>query len=120
MGRIITSERRDQIAAARAADPDALGPILAELAIDGNVPIEAISKLLSVSKPTVYRWMYGQTAPLAQPDKILKLERLITTLRKAKRARDLPLQGTITGRTTATYALVLKHKPQPRSGSIPV
>lgn len=110
MGRIITAERREQIATARAADPEAIGPILAELALDGNVPIEAIAELLLVSEPTVYRWMYGVSRP-RDLDKIVKINRLITILRKAKRARDLPLAGTTKARVRLTGELVMLHRP---------
>jgi hypothetical protein len=109
MGRIITNERKDQIAAARAAKPDALGPILAELIIEGNVPVEIIATLLAVSEPTVYRWMYGASEP-RDADKILKVKRLLTILRKSKRAKDLPLEGNTKERIDLFIALVAKHK----------
>lgn len=110
MGRIITAARREQIAAARSADPEAIGPILAELALDGNIPIEAIASLLAVSEPTVYRWMYGVSNP-RDIDKIAKIRRLIQILRKAKRARDLPLAGTTKARVRLTGELVKLHRP---------
>lgn len=110
MGRIITDERKLQIAQARAKDPAALGPLLAELVIDGNVPVEAVAELLSVSEPTIYRWMYGHSNP-RDADKIVKIKKFLTILRKAKRARDLPLAGTIKARIEATGLLVLKHRP---------
>lgn len=110
MGRIITADRMEQIAAARAAYPEALGPILAELVIDGNIPVEAIAELLAVSKLTVYRWMYGEACPRDR-DKIEKVKRLLTVLRKAKRARDLPLSGSMNDRIKATGQLVIKHRP---------
>lgn len=110
MGRIITSARMTGIAQARANDPEAVGPILAELVIDGNVPIEAVSQLLNVSEPTIYRWMYSHSHP-RDADKIAKIKRLLTVLRKAKRARDLPLSGTTKERIKAVGALVMKHRP---------
>lgn len=113
MGRIITPSRIDDIRKAREADPEALGPILAELVIDGNVPVEAVAQLLVVSEPTIYRWMYGHSKP-RDLDKIAKIKRLLTVLRKAKRAKDLPLSGTTKDRVKATAALVVKHKPLPR------
>jgi hypothetical protein len=116
MGRIITAARIEDIQRARAADPEALGPILAELVIDGNVPVEAVAQLLVVSEPTVYRWMYGHSHPRDQ-DKIAKIKRLLTVLRKAKRAKDLPLSGTTKERVKQTGALVIKHKPVPRSAT---
>jgi hypothetical protein len=110
MGRIITSSRMEDIAKAHAADPEALGPIMAGLIIDGNVPVEAVAAMLSVSEPTIYRWMYGSSKP-RDADKILKIKRLLTVLRKAKRARDLPLSGTTKERIKATIGLVNKHRP---------
>lgn len=110
MGRIITPSRLASIKAAREADPEALGPVLAELVIDGNVPVEAVAGLLSVSEPTIYRWMYGDSNP-RDLDKIAKIKRLLTVLRKAKRARDLPLEGTVKERIRLTGQLVVKHRP---------
>lgn len=110
MGRTISKTRLEQIAAAREADPDALGPSLGTLVLDGNVPIEAVAGLLSVSEPTIYRWMYGQSVP-RDADKIIKIKRLLTVLRKAKRARDLPLHGSIRDRIKMTAALVQTHRP---------
>lgn len=110
MGRIITPTRLDDIAAARKADPEALGPILAELIIDGNVPVEAVAGLLVVSEPTIYRWMYGYSKP-RDLDKIAKIKKLLTVLRKAKRGKDLPLAGTTKERVKATGQLVVKYRP---------
>ena len=114
MGRIITASRIADIQRARQADPEALGPILAELIIDGNVPVEAIAALLVVSEPTIYRWMYGQSTP-RDLDKIAKIKRLLTILRKAKRAKDLPLSGTTKERVKGMTGLVVKHRPLPRA-----
>jgi hypothetical protein len=113
MSRIITADRRDQIAAARLADPEALGPMLGELVVEGNIPVEAVAELLSVSDVTVYRWMYGTVSP-RDADKILKLKRFLTVLRKARRARDLPLSGTVRARVQAVGRLVLAHRPTPK------
>lgn len=113
MGRIITTERMKEIEQARAADPEALGPALAVLIIEGNIPVEAVASMLNVSEPTIYRWMYGQSKP-KDIDKIAKTKRLLTVLRKAKRAKDLPLSGTMKERIKATAALVVKHKPVAR------
>lgn len=110
MGRIITPNRMDDIKRARDADPEALGPIMAELVIDGNVPVEAVAGLLSVSEPTIYRWMYGHSKP-RDIDKIAKIKKLLTVLRKAKRGRDLPLAGTTKDRVRLTGNLVVKYRP---------
>lgn len=110
MTRIITPARRKQIAEARRAHPDSPGPILGELVIEGNVPVEAVAQLMAVSTVTVYRWMYGATVPIDR-DKLLKLQRLLTILRKAKRARDLPLDGTVPERIAAMGELVVRHRP---------
>lgn len=110
MGRIITTNRMKDIALAREADPEALGPIMAELIIEGNVPVEAVAQLLSVSEPTIYRWMYGYSKP-RDLDKIAKIKKLLTVLRKAKRAKDLPLAGTTRDRVKATELLVITHRP---------
>jgi hypothetical protein len=116
MSRIITADRRKQIADARLADPDGLGPLLGELIIEGNVPIEAVAGLMSVSDVTIYRWMYGTSRP-RDLDKIQKLKRFVTVLRKAKRARDLPLSGTVKERIKATGAMVMAHRPAPKAGA---
>ena len=113
MSRIITAERRQQIAEARAADPDSLGPMLGEMVVEGNIPIAAVAELLSVSDVTVYRWMYGTVKPI-DADKIVKLKRFLTVLRKAKRARALPLSGSIKARIQAVGRLVLAHRPAPK------
>jgi len=117
MGRIITTERLQEIEQAHNADPEALGPILAILVVDGNVPVEAVASMLNVSEPTIYRWMYGQSKP-RDLDKIAKIKRLLTVLRKAKRAKDLPLSGSTKERVKATVALVMKHKPMPRGSTV--
>lgn len=114
MGRIITAERLEQIAKAREADPKAIGPALAELVLDGNVPVEGIATALNVSEPTVYRWMYGHSAP-RDADKIIKIQRLLTVLRKAKRGKDLPLEGNTRQRVAAMVALIVKYKPAAKS-----
>lgn len=106
MGRIITTERREQIAAARREKPDALGPALAELMLMGNVPVEIVAIMLSVSEPTVYRWMYGFSEP-RDADKIVKVNKLMTIIRKAKRAKELPLTGT-TATRVARFAELVK------------
>jgi hypothetical protein len=110
MGRIITTDRKAQIAAAREADPTALGPMLAEMVIDGNVPVEGIAEALAVSEPTIYRWMYGHASP-RDTDKIAKIKRLLTVLRKAKRGKDLPLEGNTKERVKLLYSLIVKYKP---------
>lgn len=117
MGRIITEDRRAQISAARAADPEAVGPILAELVIEGNIPVDTVAALLAVSEPTIYRWMYGDSHP-RDPDKIAKINRLLTVFRKAKRSKDLPLAGTATERAKATVALVKKYRPAPKPTTV--
>jgi hypothetical protein len=114
MGRIITKERLDQIAKAREADPKAIGPTLAEIVLDGNVPVEGIASALNVSEPTVYRWMYGHSSP-RDADKIVKIQRLLTVLRKAKRGKDLPLAGNTKERIAMLYKLVVKYKPAAKS-----
>lgn len=110
MGRVISSEKKEQIARLRIADPEALGPMLGELLLEGNVPIEAAASLLAVSEPTIYRWMYGFSSP-RDADKILKIKRLLTVLRKAKRAKDLPLRGSNKDRVKKTAELVVTHRP---------
>ena len=114
MGRIISEDKKSQIAAARLADPEAIGPMLGELLIAGNVPIEAVAGLLSVSEPTIYRWMYNHSTP-RDADKIVKIKRLLTVLRKAKRAKDLPLRGPIRERIKQTADLIVTHRPAARS-----
>ena len=105
MGRIITEERREQIAAARKDKPNALGPALAELMLMGNVPVEIVATLLNVSEPTVYRWMYGFSEP-RDADKITKVNKLMTVIRKARRAKMLPLTGTAKTRVERFIELV--------------
>lgn len=110
MGRILTPARLDDIKAARTADPESLGPIMAELIVDGNVPVEAVAGLLAVSEPTIYRWMYGYSKP-RDIDKIAKIKKLLTVLRKAKRGKDLPLAGSTKDRVKSTAYLVTKYRP---------
>lgn len=109
MGRIITLERKAQIARARDEKPEALGPVLAELIIDGNVPVEPVAALLCVSEPTVYRWMYGASEP-RDLDKIQKVKKLLTIMRKAKRSKDLPLAGNTRERTIQFLKVVETHR----------
>lgn len=114
MTRIITADRRQQIADARATDPDAVGPMLGELVVEGNVPVEAVAELLLVSDVTIYRWMYGMVSP-RDADKVKKIQRLLTILRKAKRAGELPLGGSVRERVKAVGRLVLTYRPVPKA-----
>lgn len=108
MGRIITSEKIDAMRAAIEADPSALGPTLGVLLIKGNVPIEGAAKLLSVSEQTIYRWMYGQSAP-RDTDKIVKIKNFTKLLRKMQRDKHLPLEGTVPARVKDLVALVKEY-----------
>ncbi len=114
MGRSISQEKILGIAKARVEKPDALGPMLGEFVIECGVPVEIIAKMLNVAEPTVYRWMFCQAAP-RDKDKIVKVKRLLTILRKAKRAKDLPLEGSMKARHAAMVQIVETHKPLPRS-----
>jgi hypothetical protein len=109
MGRVITDERRAQIKAAREASPDALGPALAELIIAGNVPVEGVAAVLAVSEPTIYRWMYGQAEP-RDSEKILRVRRLLAVLRRAKKEKDTPLEGSTPVRVVALVTLIKSHR----------
>lgn len=108
MGRIITQEKMDAMHAAIAADKTALGPTLGVMLIKGNVPVEAAATLLAVSEPTIYRWMYGESTP-RDPDKVVKLKNFLMLLRRMRRDRDLPLEGTASARVQAFTKLVKKH-----------
>lgn len=108
MGRIITQDKMDAMKAAAEADKSALGPTLGIMLIKGNVPVEAAATLLAVSEPTVYRWMYGESSP-RDPDKVVKLKNFLMLLRRMRRDRDLPLEGTTAARVKAFVNLVKKH-----------
>lgn len=112
MGRIITKERAAEIRQARLDKPEALGPALAELIIDGGIPVSGVATLLAVSEPTIYRWMYGQAEP-RDADKIAKVKKLLALLRKARRAKDTPLNGSTKEREQKLIELVIKYKPAP-------
>lgn len=114
MGRVISDDKRANILLARKEDPEAIGPMLGELIIQGNIPVAAAAEILAVSEPTVYRWMYGHAKP-TDKDKILKIKRLLTVFRKAKRAKDLPLYGSAPVRFARTMDLLDLHKPVLRS-----
>lgn len=105
MGRIITEDRKAQIAAARREKPEALGPMLAELVLDGHIPVEIVAFMMMVSEPTIYRWMYGFSEP-RDLQKIQMVKRLMTIIRKAKRARELPLAGNTKERVARFRELV--------------
>ena len=105
MGRIFTDERRDAIFAAHEAHPDDIGPALGALVVTGNVPVETVSQLLAVTRPTIYRWMHGISQP-RDPDKIKKLNRLLGVLRQAQSAGLLPLSGSSGERTDALIRLI--------------
>lgn len=105
MGRIFSDERREAILAAHENQPDAIGPALGALVMNGNVPVDTVSQMLAVAPPTVYRWMHGTSQP-RDPDKIKKLERLLGVLRSAQTSGLLPLQGTAKERTRALVNIV--------------
>lgn len=109
MSRVIADHKIAQIRDARVQDPAALGPLLGEMLLDGNVPIEAAGALLKVSDTTVYRWMYGESKPSAVYEPYIK--KLLTILRKAKRAKQLPLVGNTKARINQTASLVKEHRP---------
>ena len=109
MGRVIGEHKIKQMQAAREQDPDALGPLLGEFLIKSNVPVEAAAELIKVSPPTVYRWMYGESKPSAVYTPYIN--KLLTILRKATRAKQLPLSGTTPARMRQTAALVKEHRP---------
>lgn len=106
MGRVITDTKIDAMYAARAADPDALGPALGELVTRGHVPVAAVAGVLNVSEPTVYRWMLGLASP-RDKDKIIKIKKLLVILRKAKRAKELPMAGAMSERI-ARFTTIVK------------
>lgn len=108
MGRIITQEKLDQMHAAIAENKNALGPTLGVMLIKGNVPVEAAAVLLAVSKPTVYRWMFGESEP-RDPDKVVKLKNFLVLMRKMRKEKDLPLEGATAARTKAFVGLVKRH-----------
>lgn len=113
MGRVISQEKLLGIAQARVDTPEALGPMLGEFVVDQGVPAEALATMLNVSNPTIYRWIFGHSAP-RDKDKIAKIKKLLTVLRKARRARDLPLTGDRKERQVALRLIVEKHKPVAR------
>lgn len=108
MGRIITQEKMDAMAAAIAADKNALGPTLGIMLIKGNVPVEAAAVLLSVSEPTVYRWMYGESEP-RDADKVVKLKNFLMLLRRMRKDKELPLEGKTSARVQAFVKLVKRY-----------
>jgi hypothetical protein len=113
MPRIIDVHRRTQISAARESQPDALGPLLAERVLAGNVPVEAVAGLLAVSRPTIYRWLYGETHP-RNAEKITRIRRLLRVLEQAHDAAQLPLTGSVAQRVLATAQLVKTYRPPSR------
>jgi hypothetical protein len=109
MGRVIADHKIEQIKAARAADPNAYGPLLGEFVIEHNIPIDAVAMAVKVSGTTVYRWMYGESVPGKVYEPYIK--NLLTILRKAKRAKQLPLEGNTQARVKQVHALVVEHRP---------
>lgn len=110
MGRIITDKKIAEIHELLKANPESIGLILGSLIVDNNVPIKGVASLLAVSEPTIYRWMYGDCEPRDE-DKIRKIKQVITTLRKARRANDLPLMGPMEVRITSLVEIVKTHRP---------
>lgn len=108
MGRTISPDRIETIMQARQNDPEAVGPILGELATSGKVPVECLAKMLVVSEPTIYRWMYGISIPRGVY--LESIGKILTILRKAKRAKDLPLEGTQAERVAAFIEVVKTHR----------
>ncbi|MFM7007749.1 MAG: hypothetical protein ACKO0Z_00185 [Betaproteobacteria bacterium] len=114
MGRVISQEKLVLMADARAKDPEALGPQLGAFVVNDGVPVESISKILNVAEPTVYRWMFMQATP-RDKDKVAKIKRLLVTLRKAKRAKALPLAGNMKARHAAMISILEEYKPVARA-----
>jgi hypothetical protein len=101
----------DNIRTAIARSPNAIGPMLGRLVIEGNIPVEAVGELLDATKTTVYRWIHEETHPSKKSDTDL-IKLLIQVLRKAQRAKELPLDGTKLERIAKTHALVKEYYPQ--------
>ena len=113
MGRTISPEKLTLMNDARAKDPDAFGPQLGDFVVNCGVPVELIAKALNVAEPTIYRWMFLQAAP-RDKDKIVKVKRLLTTLRKARRGKALPLTGNMKARHAAMIDILETYKPVAR------
>lgn len=110
MPRPLTAERVDQIRTAHDADPEAIGPLLGVMIMEGNLPVDTIAKMLVVSEPTVYRWMYGETIP-RDPDKIRRLNRLVTLLLRVREADELYVaKGSSAERTQAFVQLITRYR----------
>lgn len=108
MARTISQEKIMSISEARVRDPDAIGPKLGEFVVGFGVPVELLAKMLNVAEPTVYRWIFSQAVP-RDKDKIAKVKRLLVVLGKAKRAKDLPLVGSMKERQRALTRIVEDH-----------
>ena len=59
MGKAVSKKNIARAREAHETSPDALGPQLAIVVYRNNLPASAISTLLRVSLPTLYRWFYG-------------------------------------------------------------
>lgn len=108
MARTISQEKIMSISEERVRNPDAIGPKLGEFVVGFGVPVEVLAKMLNVAEPTVYRWIFSQAEP-RDKDKIAKIKRLLAILAKAKRAKDLPLSGSMKDRQRALARIVEVH-----------
>lgn len=114
MGRILTPERREELAAKRREHPDWIGPQLGELVIEGGVPMKTVAEMLGAGRATAYRWLYGDhPIPSAEPQTLAK--RLLMVLQRAKGDGHWPLKGTPRERTAGLIELVRRYRPAPRA-----
>ena len=112
MARGITAEQKRKIADLHKANPDEMGPTLGDLVYKNNIPPSAIAAVLEVTEPTIYRWFYLTAHP--QPVYHKEIRNLIAILRKAEKARELPLDGTFDKRVSLLGAVIRKYRtPKP-------
>ena len=108
MARGITAEQKRKIADLHKANPDEMGPALGDLVYKNNIPPSCVAAILEVTEPTVYRWFYLTAYP--QPTYHKEIRGLIAILRKAEKARELPLIGTFDKRASLLGALIRKYR----------
>lgn len=109
MPKKISPEKIKKVRDSYGENPDSLGQSLGLMLLDNNIPIEAAAIILAVTKPTIYRWMYGEASP-RDADKIKKIKLFMTILRRAGRDKNFPLVGNVKTRMKLAIEMVQKYR----------
>lgn len=92
MARSTLLATKERVAVERELDPLALGPYVATLADEMNVPVWLMAKLMGAHEQTVYRWYVTRTP--TRPSNVVKVIKVLAVLCWMHENKRRPLRGT--------------------------